>query len=326
MLTGISIEKEYVCLANPGLEEPLTVYLTGHDDSFFNVTECHLFLGYKPVIIGLYATAHSEKDAWLHANNEICLSFMDGRSFLPHSTGSNLKTDRRALATMTMKKFKAGAFLGGVLYFYEGVCAEHHFISKFHQSLNTARRRMAKTKAGNIDLDPNRYNQVRVAYAVPRKISLITLGDGTLMNMFPTDLHGEVNSEFYVSSLRHGGRANEQVKALKRIVLSDIASDCYNVAYSMGSNHMRPLTLFEKFPLQTARSQMFSLPLPEGVVAYTELEQIEFFEKGIHCVHLYQIRNKVAVAQNNVLMHIHQFYAQWQMTYNKKSDFLYPGK
>ena len=72
--------------------------------------------------------------------------------------------------------------------------------------------------------------------------------------MFPTDLHGQVNDGFYVGSLRHGGKANEQVERSKNIALSRVDLSWCKQAYTLGKNHMQDLKDFNSFLISNKRS------------------------------------------------------------------------
>ena len=53
-VTGLTVPQEYCCLGLEDFQNPLSVFLTVRDSDFsFDVTESHLFLGYKPLIMGL---------------------------------------------------------------------------------------------------------------------------------------------------------------------------------------------------------------------------------------------------------------------------------
>jgi hypothetical protein len=66
-------------------------------------------------------------------------------------------------------------------------------------------------QANSVNLPGNQKDQVKIAYSMPREISLVTLSNGKLMNWSP-DLHGTVSRNTYVCSLRLGGLANQQVE------------------------------------------------------------------------------------------------------------------
>jgi hypothetical protein len=168
-------------------------------------------------------------------------------------------------------------------------------------------------KKGNIFLNNNLYTQVQIAYSVPRIISLITVGSGGLYNLFPTDLHGLVNEQYYVSSLRHGGEACKQVENAGRIVISQVPSEVYKTVYALGKNHMQELKPKENFFFSESQSGVFKLPMPKSLLSYRELELAGSFEHGIHKLFLYKIISSQAVRKDpSTLAHIHNCYATWR--------------
>ena len=142
------------------------------------------------------------------------------------------------------------------------------------------------------------------------------------MNMFPTDLHGQVNPSFYVGSLRHGGKANEQVEHVKKIVISQVDFTWYKRAYALGKNHMQDMMNEKSFPIANKRSGVLNIPLPESVASYHELTHLDSVDIGIHRIHRYQILNSEKINDAMTLAHIHRFYAQWRID-NGKSTKLY---
>lgn len=77
----------------------------------------------------------------------------------------------------------------------------------------------------------NLYEQVRIAYAMPREIAIITVGNGINFNMFPTDLPEHVGVGWFIGSLRSAGKASKQVQLFKRICISSINPEWHNRAY-----------------------------------------------------------------------------------------------
>jgi flavin reductase (DIM6/NTAB) family NADH-FMN oxidoreductase RutF len=168
-------------------------------------------------------------------------------------------------------------------------------------------------KEGNVFLKNNLYKQVQIAYAVPRTISLITVTGSNLYNLFPTDLHGSIGDQFYSVSLRINGKACMQVEAAKRIVVSEMHSDAYKTAYSLGKNHMQELKARDNFPFSELVSAILKFPLPNLVLKYRELELIETFDHGIHKLFLFKIISHHAVSDEKAtLTHIHNVYATWR--------------
>jgi hypothetical protein len=211
---------------------------------------------------------------------------------------------------------------GYKVFFYKGIHGEHKFLSPLNQLVNRKREQFRKRKMGNVDLPGNLIEQVRIAYALPRIISIITVSDGPKINMFPTDLHGPIGEHFYLGSLRHGGKANQQVEGIGKIVISEMPLNSYKEVYRLGKNHMRELSESATFSLHQKRSDLFDFPLPDGVLRYHELERLGSTDIGIHRIHMYKILNTKIIHEGETLSHIHQYYAQWRLDHSLPTNFL----
>jgi hypothetical protein len=172
---------------------------------------------------------------------------------------------------------------------------------------------MKRHRPGNVSLPGNLHDQVRIAYAVPRIIPLITVGKDKRMNVFPTDLHGPFSDQFYLSSLRKGGKANEQVEHFGKLALSTIEAREFELAYALGKNHMQDLKQIDHFEDFKGVSATFSIPLPDSVLSYRELTRRQSFDFGIHRIHLYENVFHKQVKNGLTLAHVHQYYLQWRM-------------
>lgn len=266
-----------------------------------DVTHTHLFLGYQPLIIGLAVEKNSTEFEQLTKESTAHLIFRQG------DIG-------KRLATLLVKKISQKELGIHFVFFYEGVQGYHDFLSAFHQGVNRLRQSIQFRKRGNVDLLGNLYDQVRIAYSVPRMISVITVSDGKRINLFPTDLHGPVGKKFYIGSLRKNGLVSAQVERYRKIVMSEVEADGYRQIYALGKNHMKDLREPNGFELHLEKSTTFGYPLPLWVTRYRELAQIDSFDYGIHRIHIYDIVHEQRVnTKDSVLAHIHQYYAQWRI-------------
>lgn len=284
------------------------MFLSASHSSSIEVTNCHLFLGYKPLIIAISLATTSKEYEVVKDHEQIQLTFKTNESF-PNFLGTN----PTAIARLDLKRFEKKTLGDYVIQFYEGRHGQHSFLNSINQFVNRQRHNRRKASASNINLDGNLYDQVRIAYSVPRIISVITVSEDELVNMFPTDLHGTVGKKFYVSSLRIGGHANDQVEKLKRAVISQVAASAYKQVYLLGKNHMQDLRQSTNFSIDNERSEVYNFVLPEGVTQYSELKRIDSFDHGIHRIHLYEVVNSRRLREDSsTLAHIHQYYAQWR--------------
>lgn len=323
MLTGISIRQEYLCVALEDLADTLSVHLTTRDGlESQDVTGSHLFLGYRPLVL---AIPFEDAGAAAARAAEVCLSFQAG-AFAAGGTWRGFPTAATSVARLHLRKIQERRVGDGLLVFYEGVFGAHRLLGAFHRVMNRWLEQLKSRPEGNVALDPNLYEQVRIAYSLPRIISLVSVGQGEgdreRMNLFPTDLHGPAGETRYASSLRLGGLACQQVEAGRRIVISEIAAEAFQLAYRLGKNHMRPLHEKSTFDLRTTASSTLGLGVPAAVVRYRELEWYEHLDCGIHRIFMYRVLHDEWVAHGPRLAHVHKCYAQWRADSGLHTQYL----
>lgn len=318
-LTGIGFKQEYLCLALEDLADTFSVHLTTREHArSLDVTRTHLFLGYSPLIM---AVPFAGDDSAAARSSEICLSF-SATGFGTDARWRGFPASRASVARLQLAKIGERRMGENLVVFYAGVFGWHRLLGAFHRAMNDWLQRLKKKPAGNVALHGNLYEQVRIAYALPRIISVVSVSDGARINLFPTDLHGPVGDAHYVSSLRVGGRACEQVEAARRIVISEVDAAACQVVYRLGKNHMKPLADPASFDLHAASSAVFSIPLPGAVVRYRELEWYDSFDWGIHRLFCYRSLHREGVADGKRLAHIHNCYAQWRANAGLRTEYL----
>ena len=311
---GLNYKQEYLCLAIESFRDPLHAYLISENRAVIEITNHHLFTGYSPLVFAFPSL------------DEINLSQIDNITiaFTREAVSLNEVFNKKdALATIEFKKMAQQFGSHNAIYFYEGAKAKHRFLNSFHQIIHQLSNDLYNKKPGNIFLPGNLYKQVQVAYAVPRNISLVTVKQNNLFNLFPTDLHGQIGDGHYIISLRHGGRAAQQVETLKKILVSEVNAEIYKTAYSLGKNHMQELKVKNQFLLGNELSQVLQLPLPQSATYYRELELLDSFDHGIHRFFLFKILSQCQVENEPAtLAHIHNVYATWRHNKGLPGNYL----
>jgi len=301
-LNGLHYQQEYLCLAKEPFQNPIHAYFVKDGHVIKDITNEHLFTGYSPLIFTLISSDLKEPFSKIEM-------FFSQRSLQPN----DLFKKRDALAWLSLRLIQKQKIGDNEIYYYKGIRGQHHFLSFFHQYIIGLNNQVYNRKKENVFLNNALYKQVQIAYSIPRIISLITVGSGGLYNLFPTDLHGPVNEQYYVSSLRHDGKACKQVEKAGRIVISQIHTDVYKMAYALGKNHMQELKPKENFFFSESLSSLFKLPLPKSLLSYRELELVGSFDHGIHKLLLYKIISSQVVSKDpSTLAHIHNCYATWR--------------
>jgi hypothetical protein len=290
---------EYICLNFKELIPDIRVILETHD-SAFDVTDSHLLLGYKPLLIGIPK---------------------NGSHITSHTASLKFFTSEKLCGTIRL--CISDTFHENLTIFV-GHSASHELLTVSQQILHILIR---NRKRKNDPLNPPRdlYDQIRVAYSYPRKISVITVGENELYNVFPTDLHGEIHGQNkYIISLRENGKAFRQVVHSGRICLSTVSCDQFREVYALGKNHMQDLQPVNYFPAETLRILNGSgLAVYGAATGYLILKMESEQKAGIHHLITFSIEKRSATdKQLNILSHIHSYYALWRKR-NNFSDILF---
>jgi flavin reductase (DIM6/NTAB) family NADH-FMN oxidoreductase RutF len=312
-LNGYAYRQEYLCLADEPFPNPLSAYIMQGNTILQNVTNAHLFIGYHPLIFAF---------PWLEQPDLSTRQELEVR-FTPQILlqGATL-TAPDARAVLKLRKINQQGTGNRAIFYYEGISGHHRFISRFHQWINRINNRLYQQKPGNVYLDNRLYPQVQTAYALPRRVSLVSLQLNGGFNLFPTDLQGQINPDQYIISLRHAGMACRQVQEAGKIVISAIQPSLYRETYKLGKNHMQPVKPKEAFNFSGEKSTLFGLPLPPQTVEYCELELQSFFDYGIHRVLLFDIKNQQIALGGRPLTHIHNSYATWRLKHGLTGNYL----
>ncbi len=309
ILFGITLKQEYICVAEEKLNHQLRFYLIG-DETFSDLTDSHLFIGYHPLIIAISCEKKSSLNDLLHSKNTIKTVFGE--------------SEDKIIAQLKLKKINTIEFNEIKLFIFEGVKGRHKFLSKFYILTNSLKYKLTAEKKINIYLKGNLYEQVKIAYSIPRKISLVTLGKNNMFNLFPTDINGRIGEQNFVISLRKKSKSNKQLKEMKKIVLSEMSADTCKEVYSLGANHVKDLRAKKEFDLSEKLSQIFSLPLPNNALRYFELEFINDMQTGVHNLCFFKIVNSVNIEDSKAtLAHIHRDYAEWRINNGLITEFLF---
>lgn len=308
-LNGLHHAQEYLCFAKESFPDPLHVYLVKNKHIVKDITSQHLFVGYCPLIFAFPL-------ADLPSSIQVIFS--------PQVLQPNeIFAAKDALATLELSLIKKQQSGDSNIFYYKGTNGIHHFLRAFHQYIISLNNQWYNKKPGNVFLHDNLYKQVQIAYAVPRLISLITVGGNDLFNLFPTDLHGQVDETHYIISLRTGGKACQQVEAAGKLLVSKMHCQAFKMVYGLGKNHMQELKTIDNFPFSEALSEEFKLPLPQLAVSYKELILADSFIQGIHTIMLFKIViYRQLQAENDTLVHIHNSYATWRYKNRLQGNYL----
>ena len=154
-LTGLTIPQEYICVELMGFQYPPSVFLELENQIFsLKVTSSHLFLGYKPLILGLSFNVNDNNYSVVKNQNQVFLKFKNPISV----SGVNPSS----LAKLVLKKIGEKVVSTEVIIFYEGEHGDHSFLSAIHQWVGRQREKRRKHSPDTISLPGHLVEQVRI--------------------------------------------------------------------------------------------------------------------------------------------------------------------
>jgi hypothetical protein len=283
-LLGSFFPKEYLCMEQR-MYSGVQVICDGKD-----ITDGHVFAGYKP-----------------------CIWVLKEEPGAPVQLRQTVKGESVLLGEMTFRD--AGPVSASLPGYRFGVGDDvKSYLKNGVQRLASQWYSAWKSDPKDLlYLDPDTYDQVRLSYSVPRKVSAGITGENGLYNAFPTDLHGAPENGFYIVSLRENGLANAQVNQFRKLMVADLPATSYKEIYAMGKRHMLPPVPPEQIPLLgNEKSRVFGMPLPARYNGYKELSLIETHAIGVHRLHVFRIEHEEKIAAADTLVHVHEYYASWR--------------
>lgn len=273
--------QEYLCLDPAALRDAWRMELGGVD-----VTDHHLFLGYRPLVIAA-SNVHAKEG---------------GELGLFHTTSA------RPVARIALKRIELQS-LGSSHVFFTGERARSHFLPWWQWPHDRWRRWQNARRAGNVATIAAEIDMTRIAYAVPRAIHLAVVGAPDGCNIFPTDLHGASDDGHYLLSLRHSGKACAQVQELGSLALFNMALDRHREVYDLGARHgsdpgpAASITAIDGEWNAHAR--------PAGSLASKTLRVIDHADIGIHRIFRCVIEKEEVFRSAPLLAHTHASPLTW---------------
>jgi hypothetical protein len=298
---GLHFPQEYLCLDKEQFPQPLRVYVCRHGQVTEELTQHHAFVGYSPLLLAFPPGLE------LPTTLELAFTYHEWRPGFIIEPG-------KPLATLELERVgHENEYL-----LYEGTVGRHRFLPLWRQALIDVHNRRYKRGNDNVHLAGNTYRQVQIAYAMPRQISLITVAGEGGYNLFPTDLHGSVHEGSYLVSLRHEGKACQQVLAAGQIILSSMPASAGKLVYGLGKNHMQPLKPRAAFPFA---DEFAGLPVPMGAFFAQHLELEETRREGIHELLSFRIADTKEYGRMGPLAHVHNAYATWRYHHGQGGNY-----
>jgi len=157
------------------------------------------------------------------------------------------------------------------------------------------------------ELSFNKFKSIVAAFSYPRKVRLVSFGQGKDYNIFPMDFAGEIVScNRFVFGLRHTNRTLQKIIETKKIVVSEIPFKYKEAIYQLGRHHLSNPPSPDSLPFEVFKSEIFGFYIPAWANSYNEIKITKAMNVGSHMLLWGEsVNEKEVQASSGHLFHIH---------------------
>jgi len=158
---------------------------------------------------------------------------------------------------------------------------------------------------------------MEVLFICPRPISLVSVISDIQGNMFPMNVMGDIDANYFAFALRDSKMPAHLVETSGRLALSSVPFEHGSFAYRLGVNHNKKAIDWYELPFETRKSKTFHVPVPEFAFRVREMEVEKIQRLGSHTLFIARIASDETYGQGTELFAVHGFYQAWQIKQNK---------
>lgn len=154
---------------------------------------------------------------------------------------------------------------------------------------------------------------MEVLFICPRPISLVSVITDIQGNMFPMNIMGDIDSEYFAFALRDVKTPAHLVEGARRLALSSVPFEQGSFAYQLAVNHNKQSINWYELPFETKKSKDFQIPFPAFAYRVREMEVEKIHRGGSHTFFIARVVSDETYSQGTELFVVHGFYEAWRL-------------
>jgi flavin reductase (DIM6/NTAB) family NADH-FMN oxidoreductase RutF len=170
-----------------------------------------------------------------------------------------------------------------------------------------------KSKDLDVPIATHEARAMIVFYFCPRPITLVTVGDKRIGNIFPMNLMGTIGEDYFAFALNSSRKAAPLVEIKRRVVLSSVPSEQVAAVTAVGANHRKSSIDWSQLPFSTLSPKTIDAPVPAFAVNIKELHVEEVRCLGSHTLFVARTIAKENLTDEPELFVAHGMYRAWQL-------------
>jgi flavin reductase (DIM6/NTAB) family NADH-FMN oxidoreductase RutF len=154
---------------------------------------------------------------------------------------------------------------------------------------------------------------VMVMFIRPHPVVLVSLDGDTGGNIFPMNIMGDLQSNYFAFALKNSRIAARLVEHSRQVALSDVPLAQTSLAYRLGANHRKSSIDWDQLSFETKLSSQFKLRIPAFTQRVRELQIEAIRNLGSHTFFVARIVHEERTADTVGLCIVHGFYQAWRL-------------
>jgi flavin reductase (DIM6/NTAB) family NADH-FMN oxidoreductase RutF len=235
-----------------------------------DVTHRHLMACGFPFTVGI--GFNGEAESKLETNKSLSLRFLEknGRGRLLGKIGLQFKTTI-STGPKSLCLFQPRSY-GNYCLPKPWLWSRYLYYSRTSSSPQTA----------EMPLTVRELRSMFVFYICPRPVVLATVCEGNSGNLFPLNLMGTIDADYFAFALNTSRAVTSVVERAGRLALSSVPIEKSPVALELGPNHRHEHIDWTRLPFVLRSSSTFGLPVPAFALRVREMQVEGCHKIGSH--------------------------------------------
>lgn len=225
-------------------------------------------------------------------------------------------TTGRLLGILRLTRAAPVAATQTAIGLYHVVAGEHRCLGWPRRSWNAwlQNRAMLKNRSPHgSGMEPDKAQQLMVAYLCPRPVVLVSVETPWHRNIFPMDLIGPLQrSGLFSLALRSTNVSLPVMRETRQVALSGVAAGLKETAYKLAAHHKQPLRDWNELSFPVRPSREFGIPVVADALNIRELAIVRHQEIGSHTFLLGHVVSDESPAEGMQLHHTAGFHQAWR--------------
>lgn len=172
---------------------------------------------------------------------------------------------------------------------------------------------MWKQRHSKIRLSRLEHRAMSVLFICPRPISLVSVAESARATMFPLNVMGDVDEEYFAFALTSSKIPAQFLSSARRFALSATPIEQAPIAFALAANHNVASIDFADLPFATRPSSRFGLAVPTFSLRVREMEIESIHQVGSHSLFVARTLSDERRSDGQEFAVVHGFYQMWRL-------------